>query len=114
MSCKSAGVLHVTPGSNTISALEKFDKLHLKRAERKEQDSSKRRQKRLRAIRKGFEETKRQTEGDTYIPGGFSFFHVYKEYCVCVYSVLCVSVVSLEKKQVCYVFVQHIVLYIKM
>ena len=31
--------MHVTPGSNTISALERFDKLRLKRAERKENSS---------------------------------------------------------------------------
>ena len=59
------------PGWYCEAGLNKDDTLHIKTMNRKSLDANKKRRKKLRALRKGYDDKNLDEEGETYAPGAF-------------------------------------------
>ena len=62
--------LGIAIGSMSAKSLEEADNRRAKDAARMSLDTTKKRRKIIRAIRKGFQDTTKDKEGDVYNPGG--------------------------------------------
>ena len=63
--------LGIEPGHYTVSGFQKCDIARVKEANRKSTDRTQKRRKKLRAIRKGFNDKNALEEGETYGYGAF-------------------------------------------
>ena len=63
--------LGIEPGYYTITGFEKADMKRTNKCNRKNQESEKKRRKKLRAFQKGFEDKNAQEEGEIYGYGAF-------------------------------------------
>ena len=63
--------LGINPGYYTVAGLKKNDIKRIKESNRKASDIEKKRRKKLRGIRKGFDDKNALEEGETYSSGAF-------------------------------------------
>ena len=62
--------LSIVPGIHTQSLTAKIDKRRIQNMQHKSKDVTKKRRKKLRSIRKGYQDDERETEGNVYESGG--------------------------------------------